>query len=78
MNKEKDKRYPAEPENYLAAAEMSEESNCNQIDGIINNEPPKSSVREALRQHREQREEYERQKEMALEQTRGTPSGKER
>ncbi len=78
MNKAKDKRYPAEPENYLAAVEMSVESNCNQIDGIINNEPPKPSVREALRQHQEWQEEYKRQKEMALEQTRGTPSGEER
>lgn len=28
------------PDNYLAAAEMSAEGNDNQIDGIINNEPP--------------------------------------
>lgn len=38
------------PENYLAAAEMSTESIYNQIDGIINNEPPKTSVRDALKQ----------------------------
>lgn len=40
-----------ERENYLAAAEMSVEDNYNQIDGIINNEPPpKPSVRDALSQ----------------------------
>jgi len=38
------------PENYLAAAEMSTENNYNQIDGIINNEAPKNSVRDTLRQ----------------------------
>ena len=59
--------------NCLAAAEMSEEGNYNQIDGIVNNEAPKPSLIEALRQHQEQREEYERQREMALDQTRGTP-----
>lgn len=41
------------PENYLAAAEMSVEGNYNQIDGIINNEPPKPSVLDALNQCRE-------------------------
>ena len=41
------------PENYLAAAEMSTESSCNQIDGFISNEPPKSSVLDTLRQCRE-------------------------
>ena len=42
------------PENYLAAAEMSAEGNYNQIDGIINNEPPpKPSVLDALSQCRE-------------------------
>ncbi len=43
-----------QPENYLASAEKSVESNCNQIDGIINNEPPKPSVRDSLRQCREE------------------------
>ena len=38
------------PENYLATAEMIVEENCNQIDGIINNEAPKISVRNALKQ----------------------------
>ena len=37
-------------ENYLAAAEMGTEGNYNQIDGIINNEAPKISVRNALKQ----------------------------
>lgn len=42
------------PENYLAAAEMSAEGNYNQIDGIINNEPPpKPSVLDALSQCRQ-------------------------
>lgn len=66
------------PENGLAAAEMSVEANCNQIDGIINNEAPRPSLLESLRQQQEQREEYERQKEMAQEQTRGTPHRKGR
>ena len=35
------------PENYLAAAEMSEEQNYNQIGGIINNEAPKPAVEES-------------------------------
>lgn len=44
-----------QPENYLASAEKSVEANCNQIDGIINNEPPpKPSVRDSLRQCREE------------------------
>lgn len=43
------------PENYLAAAEMSAEGNYNQIDGIINNEPPpKLSVLDALNQSRKE------------------------
>ena len=43
-----------QPENYLAAAEKSMEANYNQIDNIINNEPaPKPSVRDALRQCRQ-------------------------
>ena len=42
------------PENYLTAAEMSAEGNYNQIDGIINNEPPpKPSVLDALSQCRQ-------------------------
>lgn len=42
------------PENYLAAAEMSAEGNYNQIDGIINNEPPpKPSLLDTLSQCRE-------------------------
>ena len=38
------------PENYLAAAEMSAEVNYNQIDGLINNEAPKPSLRDSLKQ----------------------------
>ena len=38
---------------YLAAAEMSTEQNYNQIDGIINNEAPKPSVLDTLRQCQE-------------------------
>lgn len=42
------------PENYLAAAEMSAEGNYNQIDGIINNEPPpQPSLLDTLNQCRE-------------------------
>lgn len=44
------------PENYLAAAEMSEEQNYNQIDGIPNNTPPKPSVLDNLRQCQEDAE----------------------
>ena len=44
------------PENYLAAAEMSEEQNYNQIDGIPNNTPPKPSLLDTLRQCREESE----------------------
>lgn len=40
--------------NHLAAAEMSVEANYNQIDGIINNEAPKPSLRDALRQYQEE------------------------
>ena len=40
------------PENYLAAAEMSTESNYNQIDGLINNELPKTSLLDNLKQCR--------------------------
>ena len=46
------------PENYLAAAEMSEEQNYNQIDGIPNNIPPKPSVLDTLRQCREESEKF--------------------
>ena len=42
------------PENYLAAAEMSMEGNYNQIDGVINNEAPKPSVLDSLRQCQEE------------------------
>lgn len=41
------------PENYLKNAEMSVEANYNQLDGIINGEVRKPSVREALRQYQE-------------------------
>ena len=44
------------PENYLAAAEMSAEVNYNQIDGLINNEAPKPSVLDSLRQCQEDAE----------------------
>lgn len=43
----------AQPENHLAAAEMSVEGNYNQIDGIINNEAPNPSLRDTLRQYQE-------------------------
>lgn len=42
-----------QPRDHLAAAEMSAEVNYNQIDGIINNETPKPSLLDALRQCRE-------------------------
>ena len=38
---------------YLTAAEMGTEQNYNQIDGIINNEAPKPSLRDTLRQYQE-------------------------
>ena len=41
------------PENYLATAEMGAEQNYNQIDGIINNEPPKPSLLDQLKQCQE-------------------------
>lgn len=44
----------AAPENYLATAEMTLEGNYNQIDGIINNEPPKPSLLDTLRQYKEE------------------------
>lgn len=40
-------------ENSLKNAEMALEQNYNQIDGLVNNLAPKPSVREALRQYRE-------------------------
>ena len=40
--------------NYLITAEAGVEQNANQIDGIINNEAPKPSLRDALRQYREE------------------------
>lgn len=43
-------KLPGLLKNPFAAAEMSVESNYNQIDGIINNEAPKPSVIESLRQ----------------------------
>lgn len=42
-----------QPGDHLAAAEMSVEDNCNQIDGIINNEAPKPSLLDTLRQCQE-------------------------
>ena len=48
MKQEKDR-----PENHVAAAELSMEGNYKQIDGIINNEPPKPSVRDTLNQYKE-------------------------
>lgn len=43
---------------HLAAVEMSEEQNYNQIDGIPNNTAPKPSVLGTLRQCREDAEKY--------------------
>ena len=40
--------------NHLAAVEMGAEGNYNQIDGIINNEAPKPSLRDTLRQYQEE------------------------
>ena len=40
--------------NYLITAEAGVEQNANQIDGIINNEAPKPSLRDALRQYHEE------------------------
>ena len=40
--------------NYLITAEAGAEQNANQIDGIINNEAPKPSLRDALRQYQEE------------------------
>lgn len=66
--------------NDLAAAEMGEEENYNQIDGVISNTPPRASVRDALRRHWEEeanrrKEEAERQREAGPERT---PRGEER
>ena len=41
-------------ENYLITAEAGVEQNANQIDGIINNEAPQPSLRDALRQYQEE------------------------
>ncbi len=41
-------------ENYLITVEAGVEQNANQIDGIINNEAPKPSLRDALRQYQEE------------------------
>ena len=43
-------RLPGLLENTLKTAELSMEQNCNQIDGIINNEAPKPSLRDSLKQ----------------------------
>ncbi len=45
-----------QPGDHLAAAEMSLEGNYNQIDGIINNEATKPSLRDSLRQYQEEAE----------------------
>lgn len=47
-------KLPGLLENHLRAVELSAEQNCNQIDGIINNEAPKPSLRETLRQYQEE------------------------
>ena len=46
-------KLPGLLEHYLTAAEMGTEQNYNQIDGIINNEAPKPSLRDTLRQYQE-------------------------
>lgn len=43
-------KLPGLLENTLKTAELSMEQNCNQIDGIINNEAPKPSLRDSLKQ----------------------------
>lgn len=68
-------------DNILAAAELGEEENYNQIDGVISNTPPKSSVLEALHRQKEEaerRKETERQKAAGPEQTRRTMPVEER
>ena len=47
-------RLPGLLENSLNAAEIGEEQNYNQIDGIINNEAPKPSVRDSLKQFQQE------------------------
>ena len=47
-------RLPGLLENALKAAEMGMEQNYNQIDGIINNEAPKPSVRDSLKQFQQE------------------------
>lgn len=70
-------------ENVLAAAELGEEENCNQIDGVLSNTPPKSSVREALRRFQmeemvRRKAETDRRRETTPEQTRRTQCEGER
>lgn len=43
-----------QPGDHLAAAEMGVEQNANQIDGIINNDSPKPSLRNTLRQYQKE------------------------
>lgn len=45
-------------ENYLKTAEMGCEQNYNQIDGIINNTPPKPSVMNSLRQYQREADKF--------------------
>ena len=47
-------KLPGLLEHCLTTAEMGTEQNYNQIDGVINNEAPKPSLREALRQYQEE------------------------
>ena len=47
-------RLPGLLENSLNAAEIGAEQNYNQIDGIINNEAPKPSVRDSLKQFQQE------------------------
>ncbi|MCI9069018.1 MAG: DUF4316 domain-containing protein [Lachnospiraceae bacterium] len=42
-------KLPGLLENHLKTAELGMEQNCNQIDGIINNEAPKPSLRDDLK-----------------------------
>ena len=46
-------KLPGLLENHLKAVELSAEQNCNQIDGIINNEAPKPSLRDTLHKFQE-------------------------
>lgn len=70
-------------ENHLAAAEMSEEENYNQIDGVITGTPARASVLEALRQSwledgERRKKEAERQRETTPERKYRTPPGEDR